>query len=83
MTPQQNVRVHMSSRNLTEYLARSVPSSCTVSSGLLVVLPFDVQRYGSFIGYQAMVMMTLSASGIVVGRWAGMSSWFVVGDATV
>jgi hypothetical protein len=50
MTPQQNVRVHLSSRNLTEYLARSVPSLCTVSGGLFVVLPFDVQRYGSFIG---------------------------------
>jgi len=82
MTPQQNVRLHLSSRNLAEYFARSVPSLYTVSGGHLVVSPFDVQGSGSFIAYEAMAMMTLAASGIVVGRWAGISSWFVVGDAT-
>ena len=54
---------------------------CAFYGGLLVVLSLDVQRYAPFIRYQAIAIMTLSACGVVVGRWAGMPWWFVGGDA--
>jgi hypothetical protein len=49
--------------------------------GLLVALSTDVRRYAPLIRYQAAAIMVLSASGVVVGRWAGMPLWFVGGDA--
>ena len=51
--------------------------------GLLVALSFDVRRYGPLIRYQAAAIMVLSACGVVVGGWAGVPLWFVVGDAVV
>jgi hypothetical protein len=66
---------------IAEYLARSVSALCAFYGGLLVVLSFDVQRYAPLIRYQAIAIMTLSACGVVVGRWAGMPWWFVGGDA--
>ena len=64
-----------------EYLARSVSALSGFYGGLLVVLSTDVRRYAPVIGYQAAAIMLLSASGVVVGSWAGMPLWFVGGDA--
>jgi hypothetical protein len=66
---------------VAEYLARSVSALSAFYGGLLVVLSFDVRRYKSLIRYQAVAIMALSASGVVVGGWAGMPLWFVGGDA--
>ena len=64
-----------------EYLARSVSALSAFYGGLLVGLSADVRRYAPLIRYQAVAIMLLSASGVVVGSWAGMPLWFVVGDA--
>ena len=45
------------------------------------MLPADVRRSGPLIRYQSLVIMGLSASGVVIGRWARMPFWFVGGDA--
>jgi hypothetical protein len=66
---------------VAEYLARSVSGLSAFYGGLLVVLSFDVRRYAPVIRYQAAGIMLLSASGVVVGRWAGMPLWSVGGDA--
>ena len=66
---------------IAEYLARSVSALCAFYGGLLVVLSLDVRRYAPLIRYQAIAIMTLSACGVLVGRWAGMPMWFVSGDA--
>ena len=66
---------------LTEYLARSVSALSAFYGGLLVALSLDVRRYAPLIRYQAAAIMLLSASGAVVGSWAGMPLWFVGGDA--
>jgi hypothetical protein len=66
---------------LTEYLARSVSALSGFYGGLLVALSVDVRRYAPLIRYQAVAIMVLSASGVVVGSWAGMPLWFVGGDA--
>jgi hypothetical protein len=66
---------------IAEYLARSVSALSSFYGGLLVMLSGDVRRYAPVIGYQAVAIMVLSASGVVVGRWAGMPLWFVGGDA--
>jgi hypothetical protein len=66
---------------VAEYLARSVSALSGFYGGLLVMLSTDVRRYASLIRYQAAAIMFLSASGVVVGGWAGMSLWFVGGDA--
>ncbi len=66
---------------VAEYLARSVSALSAFYGGLLVVLSSDVRRYKPLIRYQALAIMALSASGVVVGGWAGMPAWFVVGDA--
>jgi hypothetical protein len=66
---------------IAEYLARSVSSLSAFYGGLLIALSFDVRRYRPLIRYQAAAIMALSASGVVVGGWAGVPAWFVVGDA--
>ena len=66
---------------VSEYLARSVSALSAFYGGLLVALSLDVQRYTPLIRYQAVAIMLLSASGVVVGSWAGMPLWFVGGDA--
>jgi hypothetical protein len=66
---------------VAEYLARSVSALSGFYGGLLVVLSTDVRRYAPVIRYQAAAIMLLSASGAVVGSWAGMPLWFVGGDA--
>jgi hypothetical protein len=66
---------------IAEYLARSVSALSGFYGGLLVALSTDVRRYAPLIRYQAAAIMLLSASGMVVGRWAGMPLWFVGGDA--
>jgi hypothetical protein len=66
---------------IAEYLARSVSALSAFYGGLLIVLSFDVRRYSPLIRYQAAAIMVLSASGVVVGRWAGVPGWFVAGDA--
>ncbi len=66
---------------IAEYLARSVSALSGFYGGLLVALAADVRRYTSLIRYQAVAIMLLSASGVVVGRWARMPWWFVGGDA--
>jgi hypothetical protein len=66
---------------LAEYLARSVSALSGFYGGLLVALAADVRRYAPLIRYQAAAIMLLSASGVVVGSWAGMPLWFVGGDA--
>ncbi len=66
---------------IAEYLARSTSALSAFYGGLLVVLSTDVRRYAWVIRYQAAAVMVLSASGVVVGRWAGMPWWFVGGDA--
>jgi hypothetical protein len=66
---------------LAEYLARSVSALSGFYGGLLVVLSADVRRHASVILYQAVAIMVLSASGVIVGTWAGMPLWFVGGDA--
>lgn len=66
---------------VAEYLARSVSSLTSFYGGLLVILSVDVRRFAPLIRYQALAIMLLSASGVVVGRWAGMPLWFVGGDA--
>ncbi len=66
---------------IAEYLARSVSALSAFYGGLLVALSFDVRRYGPLIRYQAAAVMLLSASGVVVGGWAGVPRWFVGGDA--
>jgi hypothetical protein len=66
---------------IAEYLARSVSALSGFYGGLLVALSTDVRRYAPLIRYQAAAIMVLSASGVVVGRWAGMPLWFVGGDA--
>jgi hypothetical protein len=63
------------------YLARSASALCAFYGGLLVALSFDVRRYGPLVRYQAAAILLLSASGVVVGRWAGMPLWSVGGDA--
>ncbi len=68
-------------RPLAEYLARSVSALSAFYGGLLVALSFDVRRYAPLIRYQAVAILTLSACGVVVGRWAGVPLWFVAGDA--
>lgn len=65
---------------IAEYLARSVSALSAFYGGLLVLLSFDVRRYAPLIRYQAVAIMTLSACGLVLGRWAGMPLWFVGGD---
>jgi hypothetical protein len=64
-----------------EYLARSVSALSGFYGGLLAALSADVRRYAPLIRYQAAAIMLLSASGAVVGSWAGMPLWFVGGDA--
>lgn len=66
---------------VAEYLARSVSALSAFYGGLLVLLAADVRRYAPVIRYQAAAIMLLSASGVVVGSWAGMPLWFVGGDA--
>jgi hypothetical protein len=66
---------------VAEYLARSVSALCGFYGGLLLVLAADVRRYAPLIRYQAVAIMALSASGAVVGTWAGLPLWFVGGDA--
>jgi hypothetical protein len=66
---------------VAEYLARSVSALSTFYGGLLVALSCDVRRYKPLIRYQAVAIMALSACGVVVGAWAGVPAWFVVGDA--
>ena len=66
---------------IAEYLARSVSALTGLYGGLLVMLSTDVRRYAPLIRYQAVAIMFLSASGLVVGSWAGMPLWFVGGDA--
>jgi hypothetical protein len=66
---------------VAEYLARSVSALSGFYGGLLVVLSTDVRRYSPVIRYQAAAIMLLSASGAVVGSWAGIPVWFVGGDA--
>jgi hypothetical protein len=66
---------------IAEYLARSVSALTAFYGGLLVVLSFDVQRHLPLIRYQAAAIMLLSASGVVLGSWAGVPLWFVGGDA--
>jgi hypothetical protein len=66
---------------IAEYLARSVSALSAFYGGLLVALSADVRRYALLIRYQAWALMVLSASGAVVGTWAGMPLWFVGGDA--
>lgn len=66
---------------LTEYLARSVSALSGFYGGLLIALSVDVRRYAPLIRYQAAAIMVVSASGVVVGSWAGMPLWFVGGDA--
>jgi hypothetical protein len=66
---------------IAEYLARSVSGLSAFYGGLLVVLSFDVRRYSPLVRYQAVAIMVLSACGVVVGGWAGVPLWFVVGDA--
>jgi hypothetical protein len=66
---------------LTEYLARSVSALAAFYGGLLMVLSADVQRHAPIVRYQAAAIMALSASGVIVGCWAGMPLWFVGGDA--
>ncbi len=66
---------------VAEYLARSVSALSAFYGGLLVLLSTDVRRYAPLIRYQAVAIMFLSASGLVVGTWAGMPLWFVGGDA--
>jgi hypothetical protein len=66
---------------IAEYLALSVSALSAFYGGLLVALSFDVRRYSPLIRYQAVAIMVLSACGVVVGRWAGVPLWFVVGDA--
>ena len=66
---------------IAEYLARSVSALSAFYGGLLVALSFDVGRYCPLIRYQAVAIMALSACGVVVGRWAGVPLWFVLGDA--
>ena len=66
---------------VAEYLARSVSALSSFYGGLLVVLAVDVRRYAALIAYQAAAIMLLSASGVVVGSWAGMPLWFAGGDA--
>jgi hypothetical protein len=66
---------------VAEYLARSVSALSAFYGGLLVGLSTDVRRYAPLIGYQAVAILLLSASGVVVGSWAGMPLWFVGGDA--
>jgi hypothetical protein len=66
---------------VAEYLARSVSALSAFYGGLLVALSLDVRRYAPLIRYQAVAVILLSASGVVVGSWAGMPLWFVGGDA--
>jgi hypothetical protein len=66
---------------VAEYLARSVSALSAFYGGLLVALSFDVVRYRPLVRYQAAAIMALSACGVVVGGWAGMPLWFVLGDA--
>ena len=66
---------------VAEYLARSVSALSGFYGRLLVGLSTDVRRYAPLIRYQAVAIMLLSASGVVVGGWAGMPLWFVGGDA--
>ena len=66
---------------VAEYLARSVSALCSFYGGLLILLAADVRRYAPLIRYQAAAILFLSASGVVVGHWAGMPLWFVGGDA--
>jgi hypothetical protein len=63
------------------YLARSVSALSAVYGGLLVALSSDVRRYAPLVRYQAVAIMVLSASGVVVGTQAGLPLWFVGGDA--
>jgi hypothetical protein len=64
-----------------EYFARSVSALSAFYGGLPVALSCDVRRYVPLVRYQAVAIMTLSACGTVVGRWAGVPPWFVGGDA--
>jgi hypothetical protein len=66
---------------VAEYLARSVSGLSAFYGGLLFVLSTDVRRYAPVIRYQAAAILLLSASGVVVGSWAGMPLWFAGGDA--
>jgi hypothetical protein len=66
---------------VAEYLARSVSALSAFYGGLLVALSWGVRRYVPLVRYQALAIMTLSACGVVVGRWAGVPLWFVGGDA--
>ena len=66
---------------VAEYLARSVSALSGFYGGLLFALSTDVRRFAPLIRYQAAAVMLLSASGVVVGNWAGMPLWFVGGDA--
>jgi hypothetical protein len=66
---------------IAAYLARSVSALSAFYGGLLVAVSFDVRRYAPIIRYQAVAIMALSVSGVVVGRWARMPLWFVGGDA--
>jgi hypothetical protein len=66
---------------IAEYLARSVSALSGFYGGLLVALSADVRRYAPLIRYQAVAIMLLSASGVIVGTWAGMPLWLVGGDA--
>jgi hypothetical protein len=58
-----------------------VSALCGFCGGPPVALATDVRRSAPLIRYQAVALMALSASGAVVGPWAGLPLWFVGGAA--
>jgi len=66
---------------IAEYLARSVCALCAFYGGLLLLLAGDPRRFVSIIRYQAVAIMTLSATGIFAGVRAGIPAYFVIADA--
>jgi hypothetical protein len=65
---------------IAEYLARSTSALSAFYGGLLVALSMDVRRFAPIIRYQAIAIVVYSASGLVMGRIAGVPWWFLVGD---
>ncbi|MFH1924112.1 MAG: hypothetical protein ABIP48_30020 [Planctomycetota bacterium] len=67
---------------VAEYLARFTSALCAFYGGLLWALSADVRRFARVIRYQAVAMIVMSLTGLVLTIRSGMPVYWAVGDAT-
>ena len=65
---------------IAEYLARFASALCAFYGGLLVFLSLDVHRYAAIIRYQAIAILVVSGSFLILGPRAGLPVLWAVAD---